>query len=159
MRDKIKVFFPPGYEYETACKRQLIMLAAAVVYSFRFFFQYYDARKQLYEWVFQRPGVSIRVLREGAQIASFAEVVEFSFLLFVPLLLVFWVEIIEHYLYYKSGSKSIYLIKRLPHKWFFWKTCVIGPLLGMVFTGVIIGILLLLYYGVYICFTPAGCLP
>lgn len=43
-------FFPPGYEYEKVYRRLVLLWGIAVIYSIRFFFDYYEAYQWLFEW-------------------------------------------------------------------------------------------------------------
>lgn len=160
MKWRLENLFPPGYEYEAECKRLLAVWAAAVVYSFRFFFDYYEAYKALFSWIRPEGQTEAKyMLLPGAQIVPFEEILGFCFLFFVVLMLVLMTEAVMHYLYYIQGSRSILLVRRLPQRSFLWKTCLTGPMLGVIISAITVGVLYLLYYGVYILITPDVCLP
>ena len=98
------------------------------------------------------------MIMEGAIMPRFTELLKDTmdgFLMFFGVMLVM---IIMHYMTYYKDSKSIYLMKRLPDKWEMYRRCVVVPLVA-IFIQIITGAAcLLLYYGIYLFFTPAQCL-
>ncbi len=154
--------FPPGYEYEKTYQRFLIFWSIAAAYSIRFFFDYAQARGNLFitTWVWKGNRQELtKVLREGAVIQPFSEIAVDCFLFFVPLIVLLIIEGITQYLYYFQESRSILLVKRMGERSFLWKTCVLGPVIGGLILCITIAVLSLMYYGVYVGFTPKGCLP
>ena len=161
MMDKfLDTYFPPGYDGETEIKRLLATCLAAIIYSFRFFVSYYEAYNDLfyYEWN-QLEETAKKVLRPNTVIVSFGEVAGSSFLMFAGLAIVLLVMGIQHYHYYTKGSNSLYVVRRLPDRWYVFKTCFGGILLESIVALAVIGILLGLYYCVYLFVTPDVCLP
>ena len=161
MMDKfLDTYFPPGYDGETEIKRLLATCLAAIIYSFRFFVSYYEAYNDLfyYEWN-QLEETAKKVLRPNTVIVSFGEVAGSSFLMFAGLAIVLLVMGIQHYHYYTKGSNSLYVVRRLPDRWYVFKTCFGGILLESIVALAVTGILLGLYYCVYLFVTPDVCLP
>ena len=78
---------------------------------------------------------------------------------FCVLFVVLVAMIIYHYCTYYQGSKSIYLMKRLPDKWELYKRCVHLPMIAMIVEIITIVGVMSLYYGIYLIFTPQQCLP
>ena len=74
-------------------------------------------------------------------------------LLFLP----FWVGL--HYAHYYRGSKSIYLMRRLPDRTLLHRQCWTLPLLALGLTLLVLVLLPALYYLIYRYATPAQCLP
>ena len=66
-----------------------------------------------------------------------------------------------HWLYhYHGGSRSIYLMRRLPDKWDLWRRCLTLPLLGLLGSLLLPLSLLLVYFAVYrLCTPPDFCDP
>ncbi len=160
MKVRVRDFFPPGFEYEKSCKSFIGTVSAAVVYSFIFLTNYARERSRLFYTVTDMGTGEVRkTLREGAQMAPFSEVIGYSFVMFIVVFVVVIYTMILQCLYYREGSKSIYLAKRLPDKWFAWRTCFTAPLIGLFIGLFVMGLMLAIYYGVYIGFTPAQCLP
>ena len=63
------------------------------------------------------------------------------------------------YLYYYQGSKSIYLMRRLPNRWEMHRRSITLPFAAFVIAVMTEIALWLLYYGIYLVCTPAQCLP
>lgn len=63
-----------------------------------------------------------------------------------------------HYFYHYQGSKSIYLMKRLPDRWELTRRCLTLPLLGVLVCLISALVLLLIYFAIYMLFTPSTCL-
>lgn len=145
---------PPGVDSNTEIKAIAFGLLAAVVYSLSFIYKYIDARNKLFVY---RYG-TVKTIMEGAVMPRFTELLNDTmdgFLMFFGVMLVM---IGMHYMTYYKDSKSIYLMKRLPDKWEMYRRCVVVPLVA-IFIQIITGAAcLLLYYGIYLFFTPAQCL-
>ena len=169
MMDKIisSQLFPPGYDGERELKKICIVYGAAVVWSFQFFYRYYDAYKDLFYNArtmilsdrYLGMGLEHGDLLPGAKIQSFGDILSWSLLFFLLLILEIVTAGVMHYLYYRQGSRTILLIRRLPDRKYLWKTCGLGPMLAMAVCLVTIGVLLGLYYWIYVTMTPAVCLP
>lgn len=63
------------------------------------------------------------------------------------------------YSYFYQGSRSIYLMRRLPDFWELPRRCLVVPGVGILICGGLALLNLALYYGIYIFFTPVECLP
>ena len=161
MMDKfLDTYFPPGYDGETEIKRLVAAYLAAIVYSFRFFFSYYEAYNDLFYYEWNRVEETVKkVLRPGAVIVPFREIAGSSMLMFAGLAIVLLVAGLQHYHYYTKGSNSLYVVRRLPDRKYVFRTCFGGILLEAVAALVVIGILLSMYYCVYLWVTPEVCLP
>lgn len=157
---KVEALFPPGYAYDTELKIGMYLWLIGIAYSLRFFADYRKAYQSLFVWR-QMTGALYAeyVLREDAKITPFLELFTQGMLFFVPLVLVLLAIIGVHYMYYRQGSKSIYLMRRLPDKKLLHRTCLAAPLLGIVLILATIGVLAGIYYCVYILVTPQICLP
>jgi uncharacterized membrane protein YqhA len=66
--------------------------------------------------------------------------------------------IVYHYAYHYQGSKSIYLMKRLPNRWEMHRRCITLPLLAALICLIAAIAFLLIYFGIYMVFTPKECL-
>jgi len=73
------------------------------------------------------------------------------FHILIPCMLAFT---IYHYLYHRTGSKSVYLMRRLPDRWEYHRRCLTLPLVsaGLVFLAEVI--LLLFYFWIYVLVIP-----
>ena len=63
-----------------------------------------------------------------------------------------------NYVGFRNGSKSHYLMRRLPDKWEHHRRCLALPLLAILAGLVLIPILIAVYYAIYLHFTPEQCL-
>lgn len=151
---KLENYIPPGMN----CKKELQGicwgLLVAILYSFSFLWKYVEARNELYVW---RYG-SVKMLQEGAVMPTFESLLEGSFdgfMIFVICMagLVTW-----HYFTHVQGSKSIYLMRRLPDEWELHRRCILLPAAASVIAVIMAAALVLVYYGIYLFFTPQQCL-
>lgn len=104
--------------------------------------------------------MGLRQLIPGAKIVPFGQIVQgwtlmpFWFFFAAMAVLVF-----RHYRYHRRDAMSVYLMRRLPDRWEYHRRCWAVPLMGAGLGLAAMGILLLLYYMLYILATPAQCLP
>ncbi len=151
--------FPPGYDRGKECWQLLFYLLIGVIFSLRFVTEYYEAYDNLFGWRAEN-GIAVeKLVRQGAKIVPFEAIIGYNFMFLWLVLLLLVITGVKHYLYYTQGSKSIYLVRRLPDRYYVWKTCALGPLIGMGITLALIGILRLIYWLIYIGVTPIECLP
>ena len=154
---KFEKYTPPGIDFVNQFKLCMCGWSAAIGWSISYLVKYATARAELYEYSLKGP-----VIREGAVITSFYDLVHEgldSFDGFAVFYLVMLGVLVYHYIYYYQGSKSIYLMRRLPDKWEMHRRSVALPL-TMLMLGVITKMALwMLYYGIYLMCTPQECLP
>lgn len=146
-------FAPPGIGTDKELGGFICGLIVAWIFSFNFFNRYAEARALL----FHIQGTK-RVLIEGAVMTSFSVVLgdslnSFGFLCVLLLSVVIW-----HYLCYRQGSKSIYLMKRLPSRWEIHKRAWTLPLLAVAATVAAAFVSMLFYYWIYMVATPEQCI-
>ena len=125
-------------------------LWSAIVFLYRLD----GAMDRLYEWVNRQ-----RVLAETRTITPFPQLLEYAMTglllgmaLTVPLAL-------YHYACHYLGSRSIYLMRRLPDGWELWRRCLTVPALLAVLCLGAIELLTILYFLVFLLLTPPPCLP
>lgn len=154
MKTKLKRLAPPGARVEQELLLFGLMLGGAVIGSVAFFVRFDVAKELLYE----RIG-SEKVLIEGAVMPPFPDMLHYTWVGFAIAALTVLCMVPWHYLTYRMGSMSIYLMRRLPNRRVLHKTCWTLPLLGVL----VILLTALLLAGVYcLCYlnmTPAGHLP
>lgn len=99
------------------------------------------------------------VLIPGAMLPDFLTLLHHSFdglfivLLCLPLL------VAVHYLSYRRGSMSIYLMRRLPDRWLLHQQCWTLPLMDLMLYLLTAGLLLGLFFLCYLHSAPLNCLP
>jgi len=153
IRDRwIRSFAPPGLDTDGEIRGLIGGLVLALCLSFSFIGKYNDAYSELYRWYNGKYKLS------GEMMIDFAELIEgclggFYLLCFVCLATVVW-----HYLYYYQGSKSIYLMKRLPNRMEIHKRAWTLPLLGIGITLLAAFLVMLLYFWIYLLVTPQECI-
>lgn len=99
-----------------------------------------------------------RVLDESCIMPDFAEIfVRFpiGFLILAVCMLGF---VTYHYIYYYRGSKSIYLMRRLPNRFEIHRRAWTYPFCVMLLCALCIVVLFWLYFGLYLWITPNVCL-
>ena len=146
---------PPGTNTEKERGVFLMLEVIAVVYAvFCFANSYGTARGMLFDYVGEK-----QILIQGAVIAPFREIIHGNLLLFLPAAAVMLALVLVHYLSYRRGSMSIYLMKRLPDRSLLHRQCWSLPLLGCLLLALTAAILVGLFYLIYWYATPAVCLP
>ena len=146
---------PPGLDWWTEVKWAVSGLAVGALWSLvAFFYQFSNACRRLYDWV---GGKSVLV--ESRTIDPFPELLVqamagllLGMLLTIPLAC-------YHYAYYYLGSRSIYVMRRLPDRWELWRRCLTVPALLAVLCLGAIELLTILYFLVFLLLTPPPCLP
>lgn len=157
---RLEKYFPPGYEYEAEVGLAVFLWGGTVCVSVLYFaFELYYAINKLYQSIPYAAVGYRRVLREGARVEAFAELVEWYWALWLPALLFLAALPLLHYFYYYHDSRSIYVMRRLPQRGVTFKSCVRGPALG---AGIVLGaavLLYVLYFGIYCLGVPGECMP
>jgi len=115
--------------------------------------QYFTELSNLYRY---REGK--RWLDESMTMPDFAEIfVRFpiGFSILAVCMLGF---VIYHYVYYYRGSKSIYLMRRLPNRFEIHRRAWTYPLCVILLCVVCVVVLFWLFFGLYLWITPNACL-
>lgn len=148
-------YAPAGFPLKQELNLFLWGLGGSLLYSTGFLFRYADAREALYEMT----NTGEKVLIENAAMPGITILIRNAFAGFFILSLLALGAAIYHYLFHYHESKSIYLMKRLPNRWELYKRCFALPCLEILLSLLTALTLFLLYYGIYLCFTPKTCLP
>lgn len=148
-------FAPAGYNMPMELKYFAGGLTVSFAYSLSYVFRFFSARRSLYyylrttgEWV----------LREGAVMEDFAVLLGGSMLMFRVLALGMALTAALHYAYHRRGSRSDYLMRRLPDRWEMHRRCLTVPVCTVLISLAAWFVLLLIYYGLYMLATPVQCL-
>lgn len=147
---KPEKYYPPGYEYRREWNVAAVLLGAGIVYSFRFLAGIQKAAEALYELRY-----GVKVYLRGVRAVSFAQLMQGYWFSFAPLFLFLAGMVLYHYIYYYRGTKSIYLMRRLPQKTFIWRSCVEGSALWAAGTTFLAILWYVLFYGIYLLCIPA----
>ena len=154
MRDLAR-WVPMGLKGETELKGLAWGGVVSLLYSLTFWLNFSDAYNELFQYVGNQ-----RVLMEDARMPLFAELLAES-----RPMAGFWITAacmaalaVWHYAYHYQGSRSIYLMRRLPSRWELWRRCLALPAAGAVCALLLAALLLLCYFGLYLLLTPRPCL-
>ena len=148
-------YAPAGFPIHQEIRIFLITLGVSTLYSFGFLKRYLEARAELFETTV----TGEKILLISAKMPRMTSLIHDAFLGFILIGILAAAGIFYHYLFHKQGSKSIYLMKRLPNRLELHKRCIALPVLGMAVSLIAALLLFLLYYGIYQIFTPSMCLP
>lgn len=143
---------PPGYPGEGERTFCLTGLVVSALYSLSFFVGYFRAYSELYEYEGRR-----RVLRAGAVMPDFADLIDHVFLGFLILAAAMLVFAALHYAYHWQGSRSIYLMRRLPRRFELHRRCLTLPVCMMLLCAACAFGLMVVYFAAYQLFTPSEC--
>ena len=155
MNYKLTHFAPAGFPIQTELKIIGWSLVASALYSLRFLVNFFQAREALFDYTL----AGKKVLIEGARMPEMSILIHNAFIAFVLVGFLAIGTACFHYAFHSMGSKSIYLMKRLPNRFELHKRCLFLPLATILACILSVLFLYLLYYGIYLCFTPKACLP
>ena len=153
-------YTPPGRDSSQFLTCAWLWLAGAVLWSLRFLGNFIGALDRLYEsprGLYAYP--EKRVLVPGRVIVPFFEIAEDSFNLFPVFWLFLLLEVIACYGSFRTGTMSIYLMRRLPDRWDLHRRCWGKPLILSLWGLGILAATVAFYFLIYVLFTPAGYLP
>lgn len=153
MKLDLSRYAPPGHSLRTERNVLLYGLVFSAVISLNFFLRFSDALGWLY-----RGNGSSRTLVPGAVMPDFVVLLDRSLIGFFVLAACMAAFAIDHYLYHRRESKSIYLMRRLPDRWELYRRCLTLPLLAAAACLLAALLVLLLYLAIYLTVTPDVCL-
>lgn len=144
---------PPGYKLRQEGAVFIWGLVSALIYSFGFLWRYCDARNGLYNYLGGK-----KTLLPDAVMPDMIELLGSALAGFFVLALCMLAMIIFRYAYHRQGSKSIYLMRRLPSKAELHRRCLVLPILAALACLLLAAAVLLGFYGIYMTATPKECL-
>ena len=147
---KLNKLSPPGYDL--SLERNFCMAAAitAVLLNLNFFSTFSVELQELYV----RLAGGEKILKPDAVMPYFAEILGDDLLLFVFAVICALTFIGHRYFYFYRGSKSIYLMRRLPDAGLLHRQCWVLPCLWVLADILLALLLFFLFYGCYLIFTP-----
>ncbi len=151
LKDSLKKIVPIGFDADIEIKAFGIGTVLCTLFSLQFFVKLNNKINELYF-----VNGSKMYLKPDAVMPCFRDVLGKSLLPFAALFLMLTAYIFIHYEYHKKGSRSIYLMKRLPQKNELAKRCITLPLILSSMVLILAVILLLIFYFVYLIKTPEG---
>ena len=153
--NKLSRYAPAGLSLTNEIGIFLFGLVISILFSTGFLFRFVEARNMLYE--VNSSGKLI--LLPGARMPEMTSLIHNAFAGFFLLCLLALAAAAYHYIFHTQGSKSIYLMRRLPDKWELHRRCLTLPCLAILISLGTALVLFLLYYGIYLWLTPKTCLP
>lgn len=149
-----KKFDPPGMDGTKEQGFYMLGIIASLTYSLGYFGLYWDAYRRL----FQKVG-NVKVIRPERAMEPFWDLVGKHLIGYLIVALCLFVAVWMRYAYYRQGSRSDYLMRRLPDAQMYHRTCWVRPLVRMGLCGLVALVTLLVYFLVYVGMTPDVCLP
>ena len=129
------------------------ILGAAIGLTLPLMVRITNAKNDLYTWRGTK-----KVLLEGLMMTDFIDLVERAFSgFFIAIVLALFLGI-YHYAYHFQGSKSIYLMRRLPNRFELHRRCWSVPIAAALIFAAALVLSFLLYFAFYLLITPKGCL-
>lgn len=154
MIEKLKRYAPPGADVERQITWFFKLDISGLVYVFVTYLSSYLLERKL---LFIISGYE-KVLQPGAVMPDFAAICKNMFLFHGILILLMVGIMAGNYATYYRGSKSIYLMKRLPNPVERYWRCLALPLAGIFIIALTALAALLICFGIYMLCTPAECL-
>ncbi len=147
-------YVPLGIDAKRAFVCAATFLAVSVVYSMGFLFRYLNYYGELFIW---QNGE--KILAPDQVMADFNLILDGYLNGFIVTVIFMIGTAAYYYIYhYHGGSKSIYTMRRLPSRMELWKRCLAIPAATILSCALLAFILTLVYFGVYMLFTPDECL-
>lgn len=155
MKPDLSRFYPLGWPWQREAQYTGVALGFAALYAFfRFAFPMQEAINQLYHFNGRE-----RVLVPGAVVPPFPALYQGAAAGFVLVAFCLILLPVFHHRWHYWGSRSIYLMRRLPRRRELARRCLTGPALGLVCTALCALVMFLLCFLWYWLSTPAGHLP
>ena len=148
-----KKFDPPGMDTGKEQGFFITGMVCSLLYSISFFDAYWDEYRRLYTTGAEK------ILRPERTISPFLEILGNRLMGYFILAACMFVAVAIRYAYYRQGSQSIYLMRRLPDSGLLHRTCWVRPLARMALAMLAALVSLAVFYGIYVFVTPAVCLP
>mgnify|MGYP000928879343 FL=1 len=154
MRIDLSRHVPPGFDLGYELRFFAAGMTLAASWSLSFLYRFVSALWALYGY----RGTE-RYLLPGAVMPDFHTLLGNALTGFL-ILAIWWIAafVPAHYAHHVVGSKSIYLMRRLPNRWELHRRCWTLPLSVVLLCLIVAAILLLTYYGIYMAATPEECL-
>ena len=153
MKSKLVKYAPPGYDYQFDKTFYFVGLGVATAFSFSYLIRFGEAKGELYTY-----HLGEKELIPGAIMPDFIDIFRGSLWGYLVLAFAMLLLIAFRYASYYQNSKSIYLMKRLPDKFEMHRRCIVVPVITAISCMLVAFLVLLLYLGHYMLFTPDACL-
>ncbi len=144
----IRRYAPLGFPLEHERNLFIFGSVCAALYSMLFFVRFFAQLDRILA------AEEAGRLTEPAVMPDFAELISGCFVGFFILGVAMLTFILYHYTYHYQGSRAIYLMRRLPSRMELHRRCLSLPLIAVLGCVCAVLLLLMIYFGVYMLFTP-----
>lgn len=148
---------PPGVNAQQELHLMCGGWVLSLLYSLGFVTGYSQELDNLYTAVTTSAGRQY-VLRSDAVMPDCVDILGSHLYGFLLVAICMLAVVLYHYAYHRQGSKSIYLMRRLPDGMELHHRCWGLPALGALASILLAFVLLVIYYAVYMFVTPESCL-
>ena len=155
MKNFLERNLPPGYSYKAELSTVIIAFSLLTIISFFGFLGTFLRLRRMLFMNFSGVGVIV----ERPIMPDFIYILDNSLLYYLIFgILTFIIASAVHYAYYHTGSKSIYLMRRLPNSFERHQRSLLIPTLFALAFLLTAVMLFFIYFAIYMIFTPEGAL-
>lgn len=147
----VQDFLPMGEEAKPLFRLYIIFLGVLFLLSLQFFYHFWHFQVEQ-AWILEQEGLLIQTEYFGQLLKHCFHGLHYFYIWCFGLG-------IHHYYSHTRGSKSIYLMKRLPNRWEFVVRIWTFPVVFALVTGILTFTLLFLYYHYYLHFSVPDTIP
>ena len=147
MNHKFARYFPAGYDPSTELKWALTGWGLSVLWSMKFLWVYFNAISTMY-FLEEQNKEGFRVMR------PFPLLIDNCFWGFGIVIAFLICAVILHYRWHYNGSRSIYLMRRLPDRFELARRCLTFPITAIAICLLTAAVLFFLYLALYAFYTP-----
>lgn len=155
MKIDLKKYDPPGMETD---KEQGILVGGTVLTLIISLVYFWDRYASAYRRLWDYYNGNTKILGNDPM-EPFFELFGRSLGGYLIVILCMLAGVAVRYAYYWQGSKSIYLMRRLPDRKYLHRTCWVVPLIRIEMCVLVAVASVLLCFVIYVTMTPAECLP
>lgn len=157
MKRMIEAYAPVGTDAKKSVKLWKIAIGwTTAIVLLSYVASLFSMRSNLYSYSYKVGG---NVILEGVLMPEFFMVIGRILAIYLVPALLAAVLVVQNYRYHRTGSMSVYLMKRLPNPWEYHRRCLTIPLVELVLTGVVVAVILLLFWGLYWLVVPIQANP
>lgn len=147
MKFKMDRYFPAGYDPSTEWKWALAGWILSIFWSMRFLINYADTIRTMH--LAEEQGK-----RTSFVLMTFPRCIENCFIGFTIVIAFLLLVIVFHYRWHYNGSRSIYLMRRLPDRFELARRCLAFPVAAIIICLLTMVLLYFIYRTIYIYCTP-----
>lgn len=145
---------PPGIQIESEVRYYLGGMMFSLLYSFGFLLRFRLSYKSLFIKVWYK-----EYIPSDAQLPEFSQLFGYCHYGFLVIAVSMVGVAIIHYAYHFQGSKSVYLMRRLPDRREFHRRCLRLPVLGAAAALAAAALTVIVYFAIYMLVPPDRVLP